>query len=137
MYAGLSGSVKRGFEIWDSTMPSIVSLSIPLSRAAWNAASRSGPTSAVVGASLNAWQVPHFSTNRVRPFSVSAVSCRSHPGSTTSAAVAAAAMRTPVSLLREALTGRQILSSGGHGDRRVSARCRFDRVEPIVTNRGV
>src|SRR5918994_6423883 len=136
MYAGLSGSSTRGLSIWDSTTPSIVSLSMPALRGAAKAASRSGPTSAWVPASLNAWHVPHFSTNRVRPFSGSAVSCRSHPGRTAIAAVAAAALGTPRGLLREAVTGRQILSAAGEGDRCIAADRGFDRVEPIGTNRG-
>src|ERR1700742_956955 len=63
----------RGNSTCALTIPSIVSLSSPISRAAAKAASRSGPTSPVDPASARVWQTPHFLTNRVRLRAGSAV----------------------------------------------------------------
>ncbi len=63
----------RGFSTCALTMPSIVSLFSPISRAEAKASSRLGPISAVVPAWARTWQTPHFWMKRTRPRVVSAL----------------------------------------------------------------
>src|SRR4051812_21486129 len=82
----------RGNSTCALTTPSIVSESLPPSRAAAKASSRLGPTWAVVPAWASVWQTPHFCVNNVRPRAVSAVLVP-HPEAT----AAKAAMATSAS----------------------------------------